>query len=80
LKTCKKSSVIKTSKNYSRELWEDYLSFRTDAVAYKFDKENKLVRVNNFYANDGFKPFDSALSLINDFIQKSNFRQFLLKS
>jgi hypothetical protein len=62
--------------NYSRDLWEDYLSFRTDAVAYKFNNENKLVRINDFYANDGFKPFDSSLSLINDFIQQSNFRQF----
>ncbi len=62
--------------NYSRTLWEDYLSFRTDAAAYKFDNDGKLVRINNFYANKGHNPFDENLELINDFIQKSNYREF----
>jgi hypothetical protein len=61
--------------NYSRELWEDYLSFRTDAVAFSF-KENKLKRTLNFNANTGHAPFDKNLALINDFIVKSNFRTF----
>jgi hypothetical protein len=62
--------------NYSRALWEDYLSFRTDAVAYKFDSNEKLVRVNNFYANNGHNPFDENIDLINDFVQQSNYREF----
>ncbi len=62
--------------NYSRALWEDYLSFRTDASAYQFDDNSKLIRINNFYANKGHKPFDENLDLINDFIQKSNYRDF----
>lgn len=62
--------------NFSRALWEDYLSFRTDAVAYNFDDNGKLTRMNNFYANKGHKPFDENLDLINDFIEKSNYRNF----
>ena len=62
--------------NYSRALWEDYLSFRTDAAAYKFDDNGKLTRTNNFYANKGHKPFDANLDLINDFVHKSNYRNF----
>lgn len=62
--------------NYSRALWEDYLSFRTDAAAYTFDNNGKLVRTNNFYANKGHNPFDENIDLINDFVQKSNYRNF----
>jgi hypothetical protein len=62
--------------NYSRALWEDYLSFRTDAVAYKFASNGKLVRTNNFYANKGHSPFDENIDLINDFVQQSDFRNF----
>lgn len=62
--------------NYSRTLWEDYLSFRTDAVAYTFDNNGKLIRVNKFYTNKGHDPFDENLDLINDFVQKSNYRDF----
>lgn len=62
--------------NYSRSLWEDYLSFRTDAAAYKFDSNGKLVRMNGFYANKGHNPFDENLDLINDFARKSNYRDF----
>jgi len=62
--------------NYSRALWEDYLSFRTDAAAYKFDNNGKLTRMNNFYANKGHQPFDENLDLISDFIQQSNYRNF----
>jgi hypothetical protein len=61
--------------NYSRELWEDYLSFRTDAIAFSF-KENKLKRTFSFNANTGHAPFDKSLALINDFIIKSDFRTF----
>ncbi|UII26899.1 DUF4932 domain-containing protein [Fulvivirga maritima] len=64
------------SVNYSRERWEEYLSFRTDSYAFEFDENNELKRSFEFYANKGFQPFDDHLNLINDFVQKSNFREF----
>jgi hypothetical protein len=71
-----KNHPLLTSVNYSREKWEDYLSFRTDAFAFKFDKNNKLYRYIDFYAVEGRSPFDKNLDLINDFVEKSKFRQF----
>ncbi len=62
--------------NYSREKWESYLSFRTDSYAFDFDNKNKLIRQFDYYTNKGFKPFDENIDLINDFIEKSNFRSF----
>lgn len=62
--------------NYSRDLWEDLLSFRTDAIAFSFDSSGNLKRDFPFFANEGHKPFDTNLDLINDFAKKSNFRQF----
>ena len=32
------------SVNYSRERWEEYLSFRTDSYAFTFDENNQLKR------------------------------------
>lgn len=64
------------SVNYSRERWEEYLSFRTDSYAFEFDENNHLKRKIDFYANKGLQPFDDHLDLVNDFIQKSNFREF----
>jgi len=64
------------SVNYSRERWEAYLSFRTDAYAFSFDENNQLKRDSDFYTNEGFSPFDKHLELINDFVAKSNFRSF----
>ena len=68
------------SVNYSRERWEEYLSFRTDSYAFEFDENNQLKRKFDFYANKGFQPFDDYLDLINDFVQKSNFREFFEKN
>lgn len=62
--------------NYSRTLWEDYLSFRTDAAAFKFDERGQLVRTTEFYANKGHNPFDVNLDLINDFVEQSKYREF----
>lgn len=62
--------------NYSRARWEDYLSFRTDAAAFNFDGNGRLIRTNHFYANRGHNPFDENIDLINDFVQQSNFRSF----
>lgn len=64
------------SVNYSRERWREYLSFRTDSYAFIFNKNNQLERRLEFYSNPGIKPFDTHLDLINDFVKKSNFRQF----
>lgn len=64
------------SVNYSRERWQEFLSFRTDSYAFEFDKNNTLKRKNDFYTNKGFQPFDDHLDLINDFIKESNFREF----
>lgn len=71
-----KNHPLLDSVNYSREKWDYYLSFRTDAYAYTFDATGKLKRVNDFYSVAEFKPFDTHLDLINDFVTKSNFRQF----
>jgi len=62
--------------NYSREKWADYLSFRTDAFAFEFDAQGKLRRKFEFYANEGRKPFDDHLALIQDFAEQSKFRKF----
>ncbi|MEM1002605.1 MAG: hypothetical protein AAGH46_08150, partial [Bacteroidota bacterium] len=64
------------SVNYSREMWESYLSFRTDSYAFAFDEQNQLKRQFEFYTNEGFQPFDEHLDLINDFVRVSNFRTF----
>jgi hypothetical protein len=64
------------SVNYSRKRWKEYLSFRTDAYAFEFDENNQLKRKFGFYANKGVQPFDDYLDLINDFVQKSNYREF----
>jgi|GEM_PF-496318 len=71
-----KNHPLLDSVNYSREKWEDYLSFRTDAFAFQFDGNNKLKRNILFYSVEGRNPFDTHLNLINDFVEKSNFRQF----
>ena len=68
------------SVNYSRERWEEYLSFRTDSYAFEFDESGPLKRKFDFYANEGFQPFDDHLDLINDFVQQSNFRAFFAQN
>lgn len=62
--------------NYSRQKWEDYLSFRTDAYAFGFDAKGKIKRRFSFFANKGHQPFDDNLKLVQDFCDKSNFRAF----
>lgn len=68
------------SVNYSRERWKEYLSFRTDSYAFTFDENNQLKRKFAFYANEGIKPFDDHLRLIDDFVKKSNFRDFFAQN
>lgn len=78
-----KNHPLLDSVNYSREKWDLYLSFRTDAYAFVFDENGLLKRNLPFYANfrnnKPLKPFDDQLSLINDFIKESNFREFYKK-
>jgi hypothetical protein len=62
--------------NYSRELWEDLLSFRTDAAAFSFDASGNLKRDYDFFSNEGHKPLDDNLALVNDFARVSKFREF----
>ena len=62
--------------NYSREKWESYLSFRTDAYAFSFAADNRLIRTVAFQANQGVNPFEEQLELINDFVKTTDFRQF----
>lgn len=62
--------------NYSREKWDYYLSFRTDAYAFQFDKEGKLSRRVEFKAQDPMNEFENNLTLVEDFAKVSGFREF----
>ncbi len=63
------------SVNFIRERWEEFLSFRTDAYAFRFDENNNLKRMNDFHSF-GITEFDDHIKLVQDFAEKSNFRQF----
>ncbi len=72
-----KNHPLLDSVDYSREKWDYYLSFRTDAYAFAFDENNRLKRVIDFYSmSTSITPFDNHLGLINDFVEKSGFRKF----
>lgn len=62
--------------NYSRQQWENYLSFRTDSYAFAFDSTEHLIRQVAFRANKGFNPFEEHLALVEDFVKVTGFRQF----
>ncbi|MBL7807008.1 MAG: DUF4932 domain-containing protein [Saprospiraceae bacterium] len=62
--------------NYSRERWEEYLSFRTDAYAFEVTKQGQIRRAFPFHTQKGQKLFDDHLALIQDFYEKSDFRAF----
>ncbi|MDX1912902.1 MAG: DUF4932 domain-containing protein [Saprospiraceae bacterium] len=62
--------------NYSRERWAEYLSFRTDAFAFEIGADGVIRRSFPFYANQGQKPFDDHLALVQDFYKKSGFHDF----
>lgn len=71
------SHPIVKKTNYSRELWDKLLGFRTDAVAFEFDREGKLHRKHKFYSmGKKINEFESNLELIEDFAKKSEFRKF----
>lgn len=63
------------SVNFSRERWQEYLSYRTDSYAFYFDDVDGLKRINNFQSFE-ITTFDKFKSLTEDFAQKSNFREF----
>jgi hypothetical protein len=65
-----------TKVNYSRQQWESYLSFRTDAYGFTFDRSNQLVRRVDFTTNRGFNPFEENLNLVEDFVKVTGFRGF----
>lgn len=63
------------SVNFSRERWQEYLSYRTDSYAFVFDENNRLKRVNDFQSFE-INTFDKFRSLTEDFAIKSDFRKF----
>lgn len=71
-----KNHPLLTKVNYSRQQWENYLSFRTDSYAFSFDAENHLVRKFPMVTNKGFNPFEENINLIEDFVKLSGFRKF----
>ena len=73
-----KNHPLLDSVNYSRKDWEKFLGFRTDMYAFSFNKNNELVRdfpFNSF----GPEEVDKNIDLINDFVKKSNYRNFYSK-
>ena len=75
-----KDHALLDSVNYSRAKWDYYLAFRTDAVAYSFDENNRLKKDFDFATQPGLNPFGKNLSLTNDFVEKSNFREFYARN
>jgi len=72
-----KNHPLISNVNYSRELWDKLLSFRTDAVAFEFDNNGSLIRKHKFYAmGKEINEFENNKSLIEDFAKKSDFREF----
>ena len=63
------------SVNFSRDRWQEYLSYRTDSYAFVFDEHNKLKRVNDFQSFE-ISTFDKFKILTEDFAEKSKFREF----
>ncbi len=70
-----KSHPIISAANFSRERWMEFLSFRTDAYAFVFSNEGQLQRTSDFQSFE-IRAFDDHLDSIQDFADKSNFRQF----
>jgi len=70
-----KNHPLLDSVNYSRPKWEKFLGFRTDMYAFSFDNNGKLKRD---YPFNSFGPqeVDKNIDLINDFVEKSNYREF----
>lgn len=70
-----KNHPLLDSVNYSRKEWKKFLGFRTDMYAFSFDENGKLKRdfpFNSF----GPEEVDKNIDLINDFVARSNYRNF----
>ena len=65
--------------NFSRERWEEYLSYRTDAYAFAFDDDNSLKRINEFKSFE-IETFDKYKELTEDFAEQSKFRKFYVEN
>ncbi|MEM7781152.1 MAG: DUF4932 domain-containing protein [Pseudomonadota bacterium] len=70
-----RSHPIVIAANYSRDLWKEYLSFRTDAYAFQFNDRGELARSSDFRAFD-IQAFDDNLFAVQDFAQATRFRDF----
>lgn len=73
-----KNHPLLDSVNYSRKEWKKFLGFRTDFYAFSFGKDGKLKR-NYPFNSFGPEEVDENLDLINDFVMKSNYRDFYSK-
>ena len=63
------------SVNFSRERWQEYLSYRTDSYAFELDDDYKLSRKNDFQSFE-IRTFDKYKELTADFARKSKFKTF----
>jgi hypothetical protein len=70
-----KNHPLLDSVNYSRREWQKFLGFRTDMYAFSFDENGKLKR-NYPFNSFGPAEVDKNIDLINDFVARSNYRQF----
>lgn len=70
-----KNHPLLDSVNYSKQEWEKFLGFRTDMYAFSFNQNGSLKRDYPFNSF-GTVEVDKNIDLINDFIMKSNYRQF----
>ena len=67
------------SVNFSREKWQEYLSYRTDAYAFDLNENYELKRKNDFQAFE-ITTFDKYTSLTEDFAKSSRFKEFFKKN
>lgn len=63
------------SVNFSRERWQEYLSYRTDSYSYELTDNYELRRKNDFQSFE-IQTFDKYTVLTEDFARKTNFKAF----
>lgn len=61
--------------NFSREKWQEYLSYRTDSYAFELDENYRLTRKNDFQSFE-INTFDRFKKLTENFARKSKFKNF----
>jgi Domain of unknown function (DUF4932) len=62
--------------NYSRDRWEEYLAFRSDAYAFEYQGDGVLQRVMPLRTSARVSPFDDNLTLIGAFAKECGFDAF----